>query len=137
MDGNIFNSQGVHVATVRGSTIFNLRGEKLYDLRGINIYKLSGELVGHLASASASFKHNDATPKDTRLLLITQPSGTPDGQEIGIHDVVVDHRNSHLAGFVQAIAPSDQSAGSMLRVVRWAELTTPPSVQLRKLDGLL
>jgi hypothetical protein len=25
MDGKIFNSQGVHVATVRGSTIFSLR----------------------------------------------------------------------------------------------------------------
>ena len=57
MDGNIFNSQSVHVATVRGSSIFSLKGEKLYDLRSINIYKLSGELVGHLASASASNKH--------------------------------------------------------------------------------
>jgi hypothetical protein len=83
------------------------------------------------------FKGDDSTPKDRRLVLITQPSGTPDGQEINIHDVVVGHWNSHLAGFVQAIAPPDQSAGSMLRVVRWAELTTPPSVQLRKLDGLL
>jgi coproporphyrinogen III oxidase len=64
MDGNIFNSQGVHVATVRGSTIFSLRGKKLYDLRGVNIYRLSGELVGHLASASASNKHLDkATDK--------------------------------------------------------------------------
>jgi hypothetical protein len=60
------------------------------------------------------FKDNDATPKDRRLLLITQPSGTPDGQEIDIHDVVVGHWNSHLAGFVQAIAPPDQSAGSIL-----------------------
>jgi hypothetical protein len=59
MDGSIFNSQGVHVATVRGSTIFSLKGEKLYDLRGANIYKLSGELVGHLASAGASGKHLD------------------------------------------------------------------------------
>jgi hypothetical protein len=59
VDGNIFNSKGVHVATVRGSTIFSLRGEKLYDLRGINIYKLSGEFVGHLASAGASGKHLD------------------------------------------------------------------------------
>jgi coproporphyrinogen III oxidase len=57
MDGNIFNSQGVHVATVRGSSIFSLKGEKLYDLRGINIYKLSGVLVGHLANANASGKH--------------------------------------------------------------------------------
>jgi hypothetical protein len=64
MDGKIFNRQGVHVATVRGSTIFSLRGEKLYDLRGVNIYKLSGEFVGHLASAGASKKHLDkATDK--------------------------------------------------------------------------
>jgi hypothetical protein len=84
------------------------------------------------------FKGDEATPKDRRLLLlITQPNGTPDGREIDIHDVVVGYWNSHLSGFVQAIAPPDHSAGSMLRVVRWAELTTPPSVQLRKLDGLL
>ncbi len=64
MDGNIFNSQGVHVAIVRGSSIFSLRGEKLYDLRGVNIYKLSGELDGHLASMTASERHLDkATDK--------------------------------------------------------------------------
>jgi len=40
MDGNIFNSRGIHVAIVRGPTIFDLKGKKLYDLRGINIYKL-------------------------------------------------------------------------------------------------
>ena len=59
VDGNIFNSKGVHVATVRDSTIFSLSGKKLYDLRGINIYKLSGELVGHLANARSSEKHLD------------------------------------------------------------------------------
>jgi hypothetical protein len=64
MDGNIFNSRGAHVAIVRGPTIFDLKGKKLYDLRGINIYKLSGELVGHLANASAADKHLDkATDK--------------------------------------------------------------------------
>jgi hypothetical protein len=46
MDGNIFNSRGVRVATVLGSSIFSPKGEKLYDLRGTKIYKLSGELVG-------------------------------------------------------------------------------------------
>jgi hypothetical protein len=50
MNGNIFNSQGVKVAFVSGSSIFSLRGEKIYDLTGSNIYKLSGELVGHLSS---------------------------------------------------------------------------------------
>jgi hypothetical protein len=64
MDGNIFNSQGIHVAIVRGPSIFSLSGQKLYDLRGVNIYKLSGELVGHLANASSSEKHLDkATDK--------------------------------------------------------------------------
>jgi hypothetical protein len=52
MNGNIFNSRGVHVATVIGSSIYGLRGQKLYDLKGTKIYKLSGELVGHLANAS-------------------------------------------------------------------------------------
>lgn len=65
------------------------------------------------------FKGDDHTPKDRRLLLITQPSGTPDGQELDIHDVVVGHWNSHLAGFVQAISPTgptsrlDATCGSM------------------------
>jgi hypothetical protein len=64
MDGNIFNSGGVHVAIVRGPAILDLKGKKLYDLRGINIYKLSGELVGHLATAHGTDKHLDkATDK--------------------------------------------------------------------------
>jgi coproporphyrinogen III oxidase len=64
MDGNIFNSQGVHVAVVVGSSIFSLRGQKLFDLKGTKIYKLSGELVGHLANASAAERHLDrATEK--------------------------------------------------------------------------
>jgi hypothetical protein len=59
MNGNIFNSRGVRVATVIGSSIFSLRGEKLYDLRGTNIYRLSGELVGHLATSLSADKHLD------------------------------------------------------------------------------
>jgi hypothetical protein len=60
MDGNIFNSRGVHVAIVRGPAIFDLKGKKLYDLKGINIYKLSG----HLANAQGADKHLDkATDK--------------------------------------------------------------------------
>jgi hypothetical protein len=52
------------VAIVSGPSIFSLRGEKLYDLRSINIYRLSGELVGHLANASASGRRLDkATDK--------------------------------------------------------------------------
>jgi hypothetical protein len=64
MDGNIFNSNGVHVAVVIGPAIFDLKGKKLYDLRGVNIYKLSGALVGHLASAQGADRHLDkATDK--------------------------------------------------------------------------
>jgi hypothetical protein len=59
MDGNIFNSRGIHVAIVRGQDIFSLRGEKLYDLKGINIYKLSGELVGHLTNVGAADRRLD------------------------------------------------------------------------------
>jgi coproporphyrinogen III oxidase len=51
VDGNIFNSKGVHVAVVIGPTIFDRKGQKLYDLRGVNIYKLNGDLVGHLSDA--------------------------------------------------------------------------------------
>ena len=82
----------------------------------------------------SEFKGDDFTPKDRRLLLITQPSGTPDGQEMEIHDVVVGYWSAQHSGFVQAIAPPNQPSAATLRVVRWAELITPPSVQLRKLD---
>ena len=62
MDGNIFNSRGVHVGRVVGSSIFGLRGQKLYDLKGTNVYKLSGELVGHLpADARGSERRLDKT----------------------------------------------------------------------------
>ena len=57
MDGNIFNSNGVHVGQVIGREVFDLKGKKLYDLKGVNLYRPSGELLGHLASASASDKH--------------------------------------------------------------------------------
>jgi hypothetical protein len=59
VDGNIFNSKGVHVAVVAGTTIFSLNGRKLYDLRGLNIYKLNGDLVGHLSDAKGAEKHLD------------------------------------------------------------------------------
>ena len=59
MDGNIFNSRGVHVAIVIGTDIFDLKGRKLYELRGVNIYKLSGELIGYLTDAKSTTKHLD------------------------------------------------------------------------------
>jgi hypothetical protein len=64
MDGNIFNSRGIHVAIVRGTAIFDLKGRKLYHLKGVNIYRLSGELIGHLADVRGAEKHLDkATDK--------------------------------------------------------------------------
>jgi hypothetical protein len=56
VDGNIFCSQGAHVAVVRGSAIYDLKGIKLYDLKGSNIYKLSGELVGHFNNVAGAEK---------------------------------------------------------------------------------
>ena len=57
MDGNIFNSNRVHVGQVIGREVFDLKGKKLYDLKGVNLYRLSGDLVGHLASAEGADKH--------------------------------------------------------------------------------
>jgi hypothetical protein len=54
VNGNIFNSKGVHVGVVSGHEVFSLKGQKLYDLRGVNIYKLNGDLVGHLSDASGA-----------------------------------------------------------------------------------
>jgi hypothetical protein len=44
VNGNIFNSKGVHVAMVMDDAVFGLKGQKLYDLKGSNIYKLNGDL---------------------------------------------------------------------------------------------
>jgi hypothetical protein len=59
VDGNIFNSNGIHVAVITGAAIFSNKGQKLYDLRGVNIYKLNGDLVGHLSDAKGAEKHLD------------------------------------------------------------------------------
>ena len=59
VDGNVFNSKGVHVAVVMGPAIFSRKGQKLYDLRGVNIYKLNGDLVGHLSDTKGAEKHLD------------------------------------------------------------------------------
>jgi hypothetical protein len=45
VNGNIFNSKGVHVGVVMDDAVFGLKGQKLYDLKGSNIYKLNGDLV--------------------------------------------------------------------------------------------
>jgi hypothetical protein len=82
------------------------------------------------------FKNNSSTPKDRRLLLITQPTGTPGGRDAPIYDVVVGHWSSHHGGFVQAIAPRERQPSSTLRVIRWAHVDTPADLSLRTLDGL-
>jgi hypothetical protein len=64
VDGNIFNSKGVHVGVVSGDAIFGLRGQKLYDLKGSNIYKLNGDLVGHLPNARGKEKRRLDTATD-------------------------------------------------------------------------
>ena len=56
---DIINSNGIHVAVVRGAAIFDLRGQKLYALKGVNIYRLTGELVGHLPPTLGSEKRLD------------------------------------------------------------------------------
>jgi hypothetical protein len=57
--GNIFNSNGIDVAVVRGPDVFDLTGKKLYILRSGNIYRLSGGLVEHLSDARGSEKRLD------------------------------------------------------------------------------
>ncbi len=59
MNGNIFNSKGVHVGVVTGDAVFGLKG-----LKGSNIYKLNGDLVGHLLDDRGEKKRLDkATDK--------------------------------------------------------------------------
>jgi hypothetical protein len=73
--GNIFNSNGIHVAVVQGPDVFDLTGKKLYILKGGNIYRLSGELVGHLSDARGPEKRLD---RSTDKLFATKGnSSTP------------------------------------------------------------
>ena len=51
MRGNIFDSNGIHVAVVNDGDVFDLDGQKIYELKGINLFRPSGELVGHLNGA--------------------------------------------------------------------------------------
>ena len=59
MSGNIFNSNGTHVAVLNGAEVFDLDGQKIYELKGINLYRLSGELVGHLNNTHGTEKRLD------------------------------------------------------------------------------
>jgi hypothetical protein len=81
VSGNIFNSNGVHVAVVVGAEIFDLTGRKLYDLRGTRIYRPSGELIGHLSNTGGSDKRLDRSTD--RLFSRARPrfhrQGEPEG----------------------------------------------------------
>ena len=69
MNGNIFNSKGVHVGVVTGDAVFGLKGQKLYDLKGSNIYKLrrpSWSFVGCSRQGEA-FGQNDRQAVPGRL----------------------------------------------------------------------
>ena len=59
MSGNIFSSNGTHVAVLNGAEVFDLDGQKIYQLKGTNLYRLSGELVGHISSAHGTEKRLD------------------------------------------------------------------------------
>ena len=83
------------------------------------------------------FTDTNSIPKDRRLLLITQRTGTSDLLDMDIHDVVVGHWNRHVWGFVVAHEPNITSSGAKLNVRYWAEITDLPPVKLRDLDGLL
>ena len=59
MNGNILNSEGIHVAVVTGPDIFDLSGKKLYKLKDGNIYRLSGKFLGHLNHVTGTQRHLD------------------------------------------------------------------------------
>jgi hypothetical protein len=59
VSGNIFNSNGTHVAVLNGAEVFDLDGQKIYELKGTNLYRLSGGLVGHLNSAHGAEQRLD------------------------------------------------------------------------------
>jgi hypothetical protein len=44
VSGNIFNSNGTHVAVVNGGEVFDLDGQKIYELKGINNRRGHGSL---------------------------------------------------------------------------------------------
>ena len=58
MDGNIFNTRGVHVAIVRGPAIFDLKGKKLYDLKaqGLTLRMIAKSLNRTGASADSRLR---------------------------------------------------------------------------------
>jgi hypothetical protein len=82
------------------------------------------------------FKSNDATPKDRRLLLMTQPQMF-DGTEEHIYDILVGYWNAKSWAFVAADSPATPATGQTLRVFKWAELPDHSDVTLRSQVGLV
>jgi hypothetical protein len=81
------------------------------------------------------FKSNDATPKDRRLLLMTQPQMF-DGTEEHIYDILVGYWNAKSWAFVAAGSPATPATGQTLRVFKCAELPDHSGVALRSQVGL-
>jgi hypothetical protein len=87
------------------------------------------------------FRNNDSTPKDRRLLLITQPSGPFDFQEKDVYDVVVGHWDKFRGGFAIAEEPNI-TVSTNLKVYYWADLAEKemplkPPMRLRTIRALL
>ena len=87
------------------------------------------------------FKGDDATPKDRRLLLITQPTGSYDSLGKDTYDLVVGHWDKFRGGFAVA-EESNITVKTNVKVFYWAELRedelplTPP-MKLRNIPVLL
>jgi len=74
VSGNIFNSKGVHVASLVGPEIFNLSGKKLYDLRGVNTRPVNWSVI----SVTPAVQRSGLTvqPIDcSRIEYLAPPSG--------------------------------------------------------------
>jgi hypothetical protein len=84
------------------------------------------------------FKGYDHTPKNRRLLLITQSTDNFDLLEKDTYDVVVGHWDKYRGGF-SIVEEPNITVKSKLRVFYWAELPdmplTPP-MKLRDIRGL-
>jgi hypothetical protein len=81
------------------------------------------------------FKGEDETPKNRRLLLITQPQMF-DATEEHAYDILVGYWNANSRAFVAADSPATPANGQILRVHKWAELPDHSDVTLRSQVGL-
>jgi hypothetical protein len=56
VNGNVFDSEGRHVAVAHGGSIYDLTGKEIYKLRDQKIYRLTGELVGHVNAVGSNMR---------------------------------------------------------------------------------